>query len=78
MAKKKISHRKAAVEELSKAGIDVASVFIEDLGRLRHSIGAVKHGEKAVQHGRKAVKSAIRSKINKAKKALGLKRKKKR
>jgi hypothetical protein len=73
MAKRRISHSKAAVKEAGQAGVDAISVVFEDLGRLRHGISAVEHGEKAIQHTKKAIKSAVRSRINKAKRALGLK-----
>jgi len=73
MVKKRISHSKAAAEELGKAGVDVVSVLIEDFGRVRHGMSAVKHGEEAYQHVKKAVKNKIGREKRKFKKLIGLK-----
>lgn len=74
---KRTSHRKAAADEAKKAALDAASVVFPDLSKARSIIGVIDHGEKAIQHGRKAVKSTVRSRINRIKKALGLKPKRK-
>lgn len=66
----RISHGRAAADEAGKAAFDLASVFVEDLGKARHVVSAADHGEKAVQHAREAARRVVKSKIARTKKTV--------
>lgn len=68
--KRKVNHRRKALNEARKAGLDIISLLAPQISKARDVYGTVKHTRAALNHGKKAVKGTIRPKILKLKRVF--------